>query len=122
IDEEQRFGVRHKERLRKLRTESHILTLTATPIPRTLQMSFLAIRDLSLITTPPVDRLAIRTTVTKFDEEVIRESLMRELTRGGQVFFVHNRVQSIASMGDYIRRVVPEARVAIAHGQMDPAK
>jgi transcription-repair coupling factor (superfamily II helicase) len=122
IDEEQRFGVKHKDRLRKLRSQAHVLTLSATPIPRTLQMSFLGIRDLSLIATPPVDRHTIRTQVTKFDEETIREAIHRELARGGQVFFVHNRVQSIASMGDYIRRVVPEARIAVAHGQMDPSK
>ncbi|MCC6810223.1 MAG: transcription-repair coupling factor [Deltaproteobacteria bacterium] len=122
IDEEQRFGVKHKEKLRKLRSQAHVLTLSATPIPRTLQMSFLGIRDLSLIATPPVDRHAIRTQVTKFDEDVIRDAIVRELSRGGQVFFVHNRVQSIASMGDYIKRVVPEARIAVAHGQMDPQK
>jgi transcription-repair coupling factor (superfamily II helicase) len=122
IDEEQRFGVKHKEKLRKLRTEAHVLVLSATPIPRTLQMGFLGIRDLSLITTAPQDRLAIRTQVTKFDEEVIREAIMRELSRGGQVFFVHNRVQSIRSMGDYIRQIVPEARVGVAHGQMGPTQ
>ncbi len=122
IDEEQRFGVKHKEKLRKLRTEAHVLVLSATPIPRTLQMSFLGIRDLSLISTPPVDRLAIRTQVTKFDEDVIREAIMRELARGGQVFFVHNRVQSIRSMADYIKQIVPEARIGVAHGQMEPSK
>lgn len=122
IDEEQRFGVRHKERLRKLRTESHVLTLSATPIPRTLNMAFVGIRDLSLITTPPANRLSVRTTVTKFDEDIIREAILREITRGGQVYFVHNRVQSIHSMADYIQRIVPEAHVGIGHGQMTPDK
>ncbi len=118
IDEEQRFGVRHKERLRKMRNEVHVLTLSATPIPRTLHMSFAGIRDLSLITTPPADRLSIRTVVTRFDEEAIVEAIRREIQRGGQVYFVHNRVQSIASMADYVKRIVPEARVGIGHGQM----
>ena len=120
IDEEQRFGVKHKEKLRKMRSQVHVLTLSATPIPRTLNMSFVGIRDLSLITTPPADRLSIRTQVTKFDEEVIREALRREIQRGGQVYFVHNRVQSIVSMADYIKRIVPEARVSVGHGQMSP--
>lgn len=122
IDEEQRFGVRHKERLRKLRTESHVLTLSATPIPRTLNMAFVGIRDLSLITTPPADRLSVRTSVTKFDDEVIRESIMREISRGGQVYFVHNRVQSIHSMADYLKRIVPEAHIVVGHGQMTAEK
>jgi transcription-repair coupling factor (superfamily II helicase) len=118
IDEEQRFGVTHKERLKKLRAEVDVLTLTATPIPRTLHMSLMGLRDLSVIDTPPVDRLAIRTYVTRFDEELIREAIRRELHRGGQVFFVHNRVQSIAAMAEYVQTLVPEAKVAVGHGQM----
>lgn len=118
IDEEQRFGVTHKERLKKLRAEVDVLTLTATPIPRTLHMSLMGLRDLSVIDTPPVDRLAIRTYVTRFDEELIREAIRRELHRGGQVFFVHNRVQSISAMAEYVQALVPEAKVAIGHGQM----
>jgi transcription-repair coupling factor (superfamily II helicase) len=118
IDEEQRFGVTHKERLKKLRAEVDVLTLTATPIPRTLHMSLMGLRDLSVIDTPPVDRLAIRTYVTRFDEELIREAIRRELHRGGQVFFVHNRVQSIAAMAEYVQTLVPEAKVAVGHGQL----
>ncbi len=118
IDEEHRFGVRHKEKLKHMRSNVDVLTLTATPIPRTLQMSLGGIRDLSVIETPPEDRLAIRTYVTEFDEEVIRDAIRRELRRGGQIFFVHNRVQSIPAMEKLLRRLVPEARLAIAHGQM----
>jgi transcription-repair coupling factor (superfamily II helicase) len=118
IDEEQRFGVSHKERLKKLRAEVDILTLTATPIPRTLHMSMMGLRDLSVIDTPPVDRLAVRTYVTRFDDDLIREAILRELRRGGQVFFVHNRVQSIEAMAEFVRTLVPEAKVAVGHGQM----
>jgi transcription-repair coupling factor (superfamily II helicase) len=118
IDEEQRFGVTHKERLKKLRAEVDLITLTATPIPRTLHMSMMGLRDLSVIDTPPVDRLAIRTYVTRFDEELIREAILRELRRGGQVFFVHNRVSSIAATADFLRTLVPEAQIAVGHGQM----
>jgi len=118
IDEEQRFGVTHKEKLKKLRAEVDVLTLTATPIPRTLHLSMMGLRDLSVIETPPVDRLAIRTYVTRFDEELVREAILRELRRGGQVFFVHNRVQNIEAMADYLRTIVPEAKVAVGHGQM----
>ena len=118
VDEEHRFGVKHKEKIKRLRSNVDVLTLTATPIPRTLQMSLGGIRDLSVIETPPEDRLAIRTYVTEFDEEVIRDAIRRELRRGGQVFFVHNRVQSIAAMERFLRKLVPEARLAIAHGQM----
>lgn len=118
IDEEQRFGVRHKERLRKIKNHTHVLAMSATPIPRTLQMSFLQIRDLSIISTPPVDRLAVRTQVTPFDEEIIREAMQREIKRGGQLFFVHNRVQSIFSMADFLKRIVPEAKIVVGHGQM----
>lgn len=118
IDEEHRFGVRHKEKLKHIRSNLDVLTLTATPIPRTLQMSLGSIRDLSVIETPPEDRLAIRTYITEFDEEVIRDAIRRELRRGGQIFFVHNRVQSIPAVEKLLRRLVPEARLAIAHGQM----
>ena len=118
IDEEQRFGVTHKERLKQLRAEVDILTLSATPIPRTLHMSMVGMRDLSIIETPPVDRMAIRTYVTRFDDEVIRSAVMRELRRGGQVFFVHNRVDSIGATAEYLAKLVPEAKIAVGHGQM----
>src|SRR5207237_7971719 len=95
VDEEQRFGVTHKERIKQLRTHVDVLTLSATPIPRTLQMAVSGLRDLSLITTPPVDRRAVRTIVTRFDEQVIREAVARELSRGGQVFYVHNRIDGL---------------------------
>jgi len=118
VDEEHRFGVKHKERVKQLRTTVHCLTLTATPIPRTLQMSLLGIRDLSVIETPPIDRLAIRTYVTRRDEGVMREAILRELEREGQVFFVYNRVETIDIMAQRLREIIPEARVAVAHGQM----
>jgi len=118
VDEEQRFGVVHKERLKKFRATVDIMTLTATPIPRTLYMSMMGIRDLSIIDTPPVDRLSIKTIVARFNEELIREAVMRELRRGGQVFFVHNRVQSIGVMAEHLAGIVPEAKIAVAHGQM----
>ena len=118
VDEEQRFGVKHKERIKQLRHQVHVLTLSATPIPRTLHMASIGLRDLSLITTPPAARSAIRTEVLRFDEAVIADAIKRELHRGGQVFVVHNRVQSIASMADLVQRLVPEAKVAMAHGQM----
>lgn len=118
VDEEQRFGVTHKEKLKKIRKTVDVLTLTATPIPRTLHMSMMGIRDLSIISSPPEGRLAIRTFVTNYDEEVIREAVMRELRRGGQVFFVHNRVQDIENVAANMREIVPEAKIAIAHGQM----
>jgi len=119
IDEEQRFGVRHKEKLKQLRTDVDVLTLTATPIPRTLEMSFLGIRNISIINTPPEDRLSIYTKVARFSEEMIREAVLRELDRGGQIFFVHNRVRDIDSIADFVRKVVPEARIDVAHGQME---
>ena len=119
VDEEQRFGVTHKERLKQFRAVVDIMTLTATPIPRTLYMSLMGIRDLSIIDTPPMDRLAIKTFVARFSDELIREAVLRELGRGGQVFFVHNRVQSIGAMAEHVRRLVPEARIAVGHGQMD---
>ena len=118
VDEEQRFGVTHKERLKQFRAVVDILTLTATPIPRTLYMSLMGIRDLSIIDTPPVDRLAIKTFVSRSSDELIREAVLRELRRGGQVFFVHNRVQTIGAMADELRRIVPEARIAVGHGQL----
>jgi transcription-repair coupling factor (superfamily II helicase) len=119
VDEEHRFGVQHKERLKQLKHACHVLTLTATPIPRTLQMSFFGVRDLSLIQTPPLDRRSVRTTLARFNEEEIKETISRELHRGGQVYFVHNRVQSIHAMKDFLQRLVPEARIGVGHGQMD---
>lgn len=119
IDEEHRFGVSHKERIKKFRALVDVLTLSATPIPRTLNMSLYGIRDLSVINTPPADREAIRTYVAQFDEALIRDAVMRELRRGGQVFFVHNRVQSIYGMADRLRKLIPEALIAVAHGQME---
>ncbi|MBI5656604.1 MAG: transcription-repair coupling factor [Geobacter sp.] len=119
VDEEQRFGVAHKEKLKKYRATVDIMTLTATPIPRTLYMSMMGIRDLSIIDTPPVDRLAIKTFVARFSDELVREAVLRELRRGGQVFFVHNRVQSIGLMAEHLQRIVPEAKIAVGHGQME---
>lgn len=118
IDEEHRFGVAHKEKLKKLRSEVDVLTLTATPIPRTLHMSLVAIRDLSVIETPPVDRHAIRTYVATYEDSVVREAILRELGRGGQVFYIYNRVETIASVAHGLSQLVPEARIAFAHGQM----
>jgi transcription-repair coupling factor (superfamily II helicase) len=118
IDEEQRFGVAHKEFLKKMRQEVDVLTLSATPIPRTLHMSLVGVRDMSTMETPPEDRLPVRTYVAEYDERLIREAVLRELERGGQVFFVHNRVQTIEIVADKLRHLVPEARVAVGHGQM----
>jgi transcription-repair coupling factor (superfamily II helicase) len=118
VDEEQRFGVAHKEKLKKLKQQVDVLSLTATPIPRTLYMSMVGMRDLSIINTPPQDRLAIKTYIVKFEEEVIREAIIREINRGGQVFFVHDRVRSIPAMARFLTQLVPEARLGIAHGQM----
>ena len=118
IDEEHRFGVAHKERLKQLRKSVDALTLTATPIPRTLSMALSGIRDLSVIETPPPDRRAIETVVARFDQRLIREAIDQELSRGGQIFFVHNRVQSLPSMVRFLRSLVPQARLAMAHGQM----
>jgi transcription-repair coupling factor (superfamily II helicase) len=118
VDEEQRFGVTHKERLKQMRKKVDVLTMTATPIPRTLNMSLVGIRDMSVIETPPRDRLAIQTHVVRFDQDVIGRAIRTELERGGQVYFVHNRVESIFSIGNLVSRLVPEARVAVAHGQM----
>ncbi len=118
IDEEQRFGVEHKERLKAMRETVDVLTLTATPIPRTLHMAVMGIRDISSLQTPPVDRRAIATEVRPFDERLIRDAILREMNRDGQVYFVHNLVQSIAAMADRVQRIVPEARVVFGHGQM----
>jgi transcription-repair coupling factor (superfamily II helicase) len=118
VDEEQRFGVAHKERIKQLRKRVDVLTMTATPIPRTLNMSLAGIRDMSIIETPPKDRLSIQTNVVKFDQPVISRAIRTEIERAGQVYFVHNRVESIYSVGNLITRLVPEARIAVAHGQM----
>jgi transcription-repair coupling factor (superfamily II helicase) len=119
IDEEQRFGVQHKESVKKLRTNVDVLTMTATPIPRTLEMSLTGIRDLTLLNTPPADRLPILTYVGELDERAVAESIRRELLREGQVFYVHNRVADIEDVAAELRELVPEARIVIAHGQMD---
>ena len=118
VDEEQHFGVAHKERMKELRTEVHVLTLTATPIPRTLQLALTGVRELSIIATPPVDRLAVRTFVTPFDTLVVREALLRERYRGGQAFYVCPRIEDIAGAKQFLETHVPEVRVAVAHGQM----
>jgi transcription-repair coupling factor (superfamily II helicase) len=118
VDEEHRFGVAHKERIKQLRSSVDVLTLTATPIPRTLYMSLSGVRDLSVIETPPPDRLPVETVVTTFSRQVVKEAIERELQRGGQVFFVHNRVQSLPSMTAFIQKLSPRARVVMAHGQM----
>lgn len=118
IDEEHRFGVRQKERIKQLRANIDILTLTATPIPRTLNMAMHGIRDLSIISTPPARRLTIKTFVKQSDELVIREAILREILRGGQVYYLHNDVASIENCAEKLRTLVPEARVTIGHGQM----
>jgi transcription-repair coupling factor (superfamily II helicase) len=118
IDEEQRFGVAHKEHLKKLRTEVDVLTLTATPIPRTLYMALTGVRDISNLNTPPEERLPIITHVGPYSPKLVRQAILRELERGGQVFFVHNRVQTIDAMRLHLEKLVPEARIAIGHGQM----
>jgi transcription-repair coupling factor (superfamily II helicase) len=120
IDEEQHFGVAHKERLKALRSDVHVLTLTATPIPRTLQMALSGIREMSVIATPPVDRLAVRTFVLPFDGVVIREAILREKYRGGQIFYVCPRLQDMARVQERLEQLVPEIRIAVAHGQMSP--
>lgn len=119
VDEEQKFGVTHKEKIKKIKTSVDTLTLSATPIPRTLNMALVGIRDLSLINTAPVDRLPTRTFVTKFDSETIRKAITAEISRGGQVYFIHNRIESIYGVADEIRQIVPEARIRVAHGQME---
>ena len=119
VDEEQRFGVAHKETIKQMKKKVDVLTMSATPIPRTLNMSLIGIRDMSIIETPPKDRLSIQTNVVKFDQHVIANAIRTELARDGQIFFVHNRVESIFSIGALVQRLVPEARVVVAHGQMD---
>ena len=118
VDEEHRFGVKHKEKIKQFKETIDVLTLTATPIPRTLHMSLIGIRDFSVINTPPADRLPIQTFVMPYDSEVIREAITTELARGGQVFFVHNRVQDIQNIAIRLQELVPDARIAVAHGQM----
>jgi transcription-repair coupling factor (superfamily II helicase) len=122
IDEEQRFGVAHKEHLKKMRQEVDVLTLSATPIPRTLHMSLVGVRDMSTMETPPEQRLPIKTYVARYDERLIREAVLREMERNGQVFFVHNRVESIDYVADKLQALIPEARIAIAHGRMPEAE
>jgi len=122
IDEEQRFGVTHKEQLKKMRTEVDVLTLTATPIPRTLYMSLTGVRDISTIDTPPEERLPVSTYVGQYDDHLVRSAILRELDRGGQIYFVHNRVQGIEQVRRRLVQVVPEAKVAIGHGQMEEDK
>jgi len=121
IDEEQRFGVAHKEKLKKLRATVDVLTLTATPIPRTLHMSISGIRDISIINTPPPNRLSIKTLIRRKGDEVIKEAVNRELSRGGQIFFVHNSVETIHGAGSHLKSIVPNARIMVAHGQMNSA-
>src|SRR5215510_13644857 len=120
VDEEQHFGVAHKERLKQLRAEVHVVTLTATPIPRTLQLALSGVRDLSIIASPPVDRLAVRTFVAPFDPVIVREALLRERYRGGQAFYVCPRIEDLAGVKDFMDKHVPEMKVAVAHGQMPP--
>ncbi|KLD66427.1 helicase-related protein, partial [Luteibacter rhizovicinus] len=118
VDEEQRFGVRQKEQLKKLRAEVDLLTLTATPIPRTLNMAMSGLRDLSIIATPPAHRTAVRTLISTYQPALIREAIQRELARGGQVYFLHNEVESIERIARELGELVPEARIRVAHGQM----
>jgi transcription-repair coupling factor (superfamily II helicase) len=120
VDEEQRFGVKQKEKLKELKANVHVLTLTATPIPRTLQMALTGVRDLSLIATPPVDRLAIRTFVLPYDPMVIREAILREHYRGGQSFYVCPRISDMRELEEQLKELVPEVKVITAHGQMPP--
>src|SRR5262244_536948 len=118
VDEEQHFGVAHKEKLKQLRAEIHVITLTATPIPRTLQLALSGVRDLSIIASPPVDRLAVRTFVAPFDPLIVREALLRERYRGGQAFYVCPRIEDLAGVKEFLERHIPEMRFAVAHGQM----
>jgi transcription-repair coupling factor (superfamily II helicase) len=122
IDEEHRFGVKHKERLKQLRTEVHVLSMTATPIPRTMHMALSGVRDISVIETPPESRQPIETHVVERTDDVLREAIMRELDRGGQIYYVHNRVQGIEHETQRLRALVPKARFVVAHGQMDERK
>ena len=118
VDEEQRFGVSHKERLKQLRTEVHVLTLSATPIPRTLNMALVGVRDMSVIETPPEDRLPIQTRVAEASAGLVKDAILRELDRGGQVYYVHNRVETIEAQAEQLRRLLPSARIIVGHGQM----
>ena len=118
IDEEQRFGVTHKEKIKQMRTQLDVVTLSATPIPRTLHMALMGVRDLSIINTPPMDRIAVRTRLAKASDYVIREGVMREIRRGGQVFIVHNRVETIHAYGNYLQSILPGVHIVLAHGQM----
>ena len=122
VDEEQRFGVRHKERLKQMRQQIDVLSMSATPIPRTLHMSLVGLRDMSVIETPPKDRMAIQTVVAKFDEKLIRTAVELELERGGQIYFVHNRVETIYELAAKIQELVPQSRVVVGHGQMGEAE
>ena len=122
VDEEQRFGVRHKERIKEIKANVDVLTLTATPIPRTLHMSMLGVRDLSIIETPPENRFPVQTFVMEYSGTMVREAIERELARGGQVYFLYNQVKSIQQMADHIRQLVPDAKIAVAHGQMSESE
>ncbi|MDW3116187.1 helicase-related protein, partial [Vibrio sp. 1727] len=118
VDEEHRFGVRQKEKVKAMRADVDILTLTATPIPRTLNMAMSGMRDLSIIATPPARRLAIKTFVREREESVVREAVLREIMRGGQVYFLHNQVETIEKTAEDLQKLIPEARITVAHGQM----
>src|SRR5437773_10142990 len=118
VDEEQRFGVRHKERLKQMKKQVDVLTMSATPIPRTLHMSLVGLRDMSVIETPPRDRIAIQTIVAAWDEKLIQSAIEHEMERGGQIYFVHNRVESIYEIAAKLQELVPRARVVVGHGQM----
>ena len=122
MDEEQHFGVSHKEKLKQLKADVHVLTLTATPIPRTLQLALTGVREMSLIATPPVDRLAVRTFISPFDSVVVREAIQRERFRGGQVFCVVPRIEDMGKMSERLREIVPEARMVEAHGRLAPTE
>ena len=122
VDEEQRFGVRHKERLKQMRAQIDVLAMSATPIPRTLHMSLIGLRDMTVIETPPKDRMAIQTIVAKFDEKLVRTAIEMELERGGQTYFVHNRVETIYELAAKIRELVPQARIVVGHGQLPEAE
>lgn len=119
IDEEQRFGVTHKEKIKQLRERVDVLTLTATPIPRTLHMSLIGIRDMSVLEEAPMDRMPIQTYVMEYNDEMVREAIDRELSRGGQVYYVHNRVNDISEVAGRVQKLVPDAAVTFAHGQMN---
>jgi transcription-repair coupling factor (superfamily II helicase) len=119
LDEEQRFGVKHKEKLKKLRSSVDVLALTATPIPRTLHLSLVGVRDISIISTPPEFRKSIMTYISEFDPAVIADAIKKELRRKGQIFFVHNNIQSIDRISGQLQRLVPQVRLAVAHGRMD---